>query len=191
MYDFQKQELSWSKLMEEMSKRSNNEFSDMSLVSMKSTSNSRSPIQRSSTPAANTTEKAPGPTRFICAACDYSHPPHYKWCEQCKQHEGEKWFWCQICRKHHSSQYSKCSLYVKPTASAATTGNRGNNRDTSLVRASAGVLDTTTGLPRGTTPIHRIAGMAILPDMFEKRYIDRHSVLLDSSCFNHLFNSKK
>ena len=33
--------------------------------------------------------------------------------------------------------------------------------------------------------------MAIHSDLFEKRYIDRDSVLLDSACFNHIFNDKK
>ena len=33
--------------------------------------------------------------------------------------------------------------------------------------------------------------MAIKAELFEKRYIDRDSVLLDTACFNHLFNSKR
>jgi hypothetical protein len=32
--------------------------------------------------------------------------------------------------------------------------------------------------------------MAINVDLFKKRYISRDSVLLDTACFNHLFNSK-
>jgi hypothetical protein len=65
--------------------------------------------------------------------------------------------------------------------------NNDTNRDT-LVRASTGALNTSTGLPRGSA---RIASMAVNAELFEKRYIDRDSVLLDSACFNHLFNSKK
>lgn len=33
--------------------------------------------------------------------------------------------------------------------------------------------------------------MAVKAELFEKRYIDRDSVLLDTACFNHLFNSKQ
>jgi hypothetical protein len=53
--------------------------------------------------------------------------------------------------------------------------------------ASAGALNTTTGLPMGLT---RLSQMAIKAELFEKRYIDPDSVLPDTACFNHLFNSK-
>ena len=33
--------------------------------------------------------------------------------------------------------------------------------------------------------------MAIKAELFEKRYIDQNSILLDTACFNYLFNSKK
>lgn len=33
--------------------------------------------------------------------------------------------------------------------------------------------------------------MTVITELFEKRYIDRDLILLDSACFNHLFNSKK
>jgi hypothetical protein len=33
--------------------------------------------------------------------------------------------------------------------------------------------------------------MTLKTEHFEKRYIDRDSILLDSACFNHIFNSKK
>ena len=33
--------------------------------------------------------------------------------------------------------------------------------------------------------------MAIKPNMFKKKFIDRNLVLIDTACFNYLFNSKK
>jgi hypothetical protein len=57
-----------------------------------------------------------------------------------------------------------------------------------MPNASARALNTTTGLPVGIT---RLSQMAIKAELFEKRYIDRDSVLLDTVCFNHLFNSKR
>jgi hypothetical protein len=62
-----------------------------------------------------------------------------------------------------------------------------NNSNLNIPSTSAGALNTTTGLLAGT----RFAGMTLKTEHFEKRYIDRDSILLDSTCFNYIFNSKK
>ena len=43
----------------------------------------------------------------------------------------------------------------------------------------------------GNSTVTQLSQMAIKPELFEKQYIDRDSVLLDTACFNYLFNSKK
>ena len=170
MYDFENKELTWKKLMEDISKRATHELSQMSLLAANKTadSNSNKPLRNSNT------DKSSNPRgKYIdCTTCGFKHMDSYKWCEQCKQHEGDHWEWCAECKKHHSNKYSDCK-----GKTAAVPSN-----------ASAGALNTSTGLPFGST---RLAQMTINSDWFEHRYITRDSILLDSACFNHIFNDKK
>jgi hypothetical protein len=41
------------------------------------------------------------------------------------------------------------------------------------------------------TSITRLSQMTLRTELFEKHYIDRDTVLLDTACFNHIFNSKR
>jgi hypothetical protein len=50
-------------------------------------------------------------------------------------------------------------------------------------------MTTTTGLPASSST--RLVQMTLRTELFEKQYIDRDSTLLDSACFNHIFNNKK
>ena len=175
MYDFENKDLTWKKLMQDMSKRANHELSEMSLVATKPRTSKTIDDNTNTTANSNPNSKR---TRILCKDCNFRHWSDNKWCEQCKQHEDDKWTWCSICNKHHGIDWRRCK--AKENTSSNTPSNTPN--------ASAGALNTTTGLPVGNT---RLSQMAIKTELFEKRYIDRDSVLLDTACFNHLFNSKR
>jgi hypothetical protein len=59
---------------------------------------------------------------------------------------------------------------------------------TLTLKASIGALNTTNGLPTGST---RLSQMTIKAEMFKNHAITRDLVLLDTVCFNHLFNKKR
>jgi hypothetical protein len=59
---------------------------------------------------------------------------------------------------------------------------------TLTLKASTGALNTTNGLPTGST---RLSQITIKAEMFKNHAITRDSVLLDTACFNHLFNNKR
>src|SRR5580700_2974952 len=187
-YDFEKGDLTWTKLMEDISKRANQELSDMTLLTTRSTKPSNTNQQQSNTsqqqpnkPTQDNNKADNTPKKKIhCSDCGYRHFPDFKWCEQCKQHESDKWIWCSICKRHHGVEYWKC----KAKEGISDTPNTSN-------RASAGALNTTTGLPIGSNTITRLSQMALRTELFEKQYIDRDTVLLDTACFNHIFNSKR
>jgi hypothetical protein len=93
--------------------------------------------------------------------------------EQCKQHAQEdKWVWCSTCNKHHGKEWRKCKAKANGSSDATPSNTLSN-----ILNASAGALNTTTGLPVGIT---RLSQMTIKAELFEKRYID-----------NHLFNIKR
>ena len=181
IYDFENKDLTWKKLMQDMSKRANHELSEMSLVTTK-LQNSKSSDNNTNSNTANLNSNA-NETRVFCKDCGFKHWSNNKWCEQCKQHEEDKWVWCSTCYKHHGKEWRRCK--AKANGSSDTTPS---NTLSNTPNASAGALNTTTGLPVGLT---RLSQMAIKAELFEKRYIDRDSVLLDTACFNHIFNSKR
>ena len=188
MYDFEKDTLTWKSLMKEMAKRASAELAQMSLVSLTKKSTISSASNSAGTPTEpQPTQDKPKVDRFgrvYCKDCGYYHRSNLKkWCITCKQHEGN-WNWCISCKKHHGPGYTK---YVANETSTPSELLPVTTELLAALKALAGALFTSTGLPGSG----RLAQMAIHSDLFEKRYIDRDSVLLDSACFNHIFNDKK
>jgi hypothetical protein len=156
--------------MQDISKRANHELSEISLVATKPPQTTTSLTNKSSTnttltSTSNKNEKA------YCNEYGYRHWPYSKWCKQCKQHKSDKWNWCLTCNKHYGKEYLRCKAAKNKT-----------------LKASTGALNTTNGLLTGST---RLSQMAINTAMFKTHVITRDLVLLDTACFNHLFNSKK
>ena len=135
----------------------------MSLVATK-LQNSKSSDNNTNSNTANLNSNA-NETRVFCKDCGFKHWSNNKWCEQCKQHEEDKWVWCSTCNKHHGKEWRRCK--AKANSSSDTTPS---NTPSNTPNASAGALNTTTGLPVGLT---RLSQMAIKAELFEKRYIDR------------------
>ena len=169
-YDFEKQQLSWKKLMEEMSKRANHELGQMGLAAIRHSHFERRDHDHS--PQRNDSKRRNNSERKHCDSCDFKHPAYYKWCDQCKQHEGEFWTWCLVCERHYGKDFQGCK------SKAETKEPKPN--------ASARALNTTTGLLYETTTI-RLSQMALNA----KKKVDQNSVLLDTACFNHIFNDKR
>ena len=181
IYDFENKDLTWKKLMQDMSKRANHELSEMSLVAIKP-QDPKTSDNNAKNNTANLNSNA-NRTRVFCKDCGFKHWSTNKWCEQCKQHEEDKWVWCSTCNRHHGKEWRRCKAKANGSSDTTPSSTLSN-----MPNASARALNTTTGLPVGIT---RLSQMAIKAELFEKRYIDRDSVLLDTACFNHLFNSKR
>jgi hypothetical protein len=159
--------------MQDMSKRANHELSEMSLVATKP-QNLKTSDNNAKTNTANLNSNA-NKTRVFCKDCGFK-PSGVNNASNMRKTSG---FGAQLA-----------------TGTMARNGEGVRQRRTVLPlqihspirRMPQREPSTLTGLPVGIT---RLSQMAIKAELFEKRYIDRDSVLLDTACFNHLFNSKR